>query len=861
MEVSIIEKLDHSNYATWVNDIRVVLMEKNCWRIVSGEEKQPVAKTETAAADASATEATATDKTVSEKSVRDFTMRQDRAYSTIYLNISKEYRALITDTQDPKVAFKRLEDHFQPKSRARIVGLNDDFFSCRINSDEEIGVFAARLKKIGADLAKVDNPIPDWYKSFQLIRFLPHDFDPIVQSIYRWEDPEFTFDKIQEALIAEESRLKQSRKDQEISVYHLNKNAREQHHPSTSASRTKPENSQKTRRSRPRNRRNPSQASRQRTPSSRRRSKPETSFVVEALSSEPQQNREWIFDTAASAHFCSNKDLITDFEALDNTTMSVAIGGVTCPVEGRGTVRLEFQNRGESEIIKLQNVLYSPKLRQNLISGSLVDNSNAYFVGKNNKITVYHNDGRVLFEAYKKRGLYFAKPYYGNNVKSDSNTKSKVNFSTSSENTLDVWHKRYCHVNSKYIVQTSKNNCVKGLPVFKNQIIKCDPCKLSKTRRKSFKPLGKIRSNKPLELIHMDLCGPLPDVAIGGFRYFLTIIDDFSRKVTTYPLKEKRGVFSCFTSYQKRVERFLNRKILNVRTDNGLEFCSNEFEDFLDDQGIKMERTNTYTPEQNGVSERFNYTAVNAIKAMLKDSGLGNNFWAEALFCFTYVWNRICHGNQKQTPFQLFGGNQPSVKHLKTFGTPVYLGIPKQLRKKLDMRTKKGIMVGYAQRTRGYRIWLPNERKIVESINVTFDDETTSSGARLEPNHEKFRAASYQSDSESETNSDVQSDNESIHEPSSKIESKEPIPGNVEHIPPAPIKKVIWSREAVTRPDGTRTDIYYRIEGSNARLRSHKDVEVYCNSNNIPYDKNRFNFSGKNTYSGKVNEESNIINA
>lgn len=852
-EVTGIEKLSSSNYGCWVDDIRVVLMDRNCWQIVSGNEVAPE------------------DNALNAKIVRDFKMRKDRAYSTIYLNISKEYRPLIVDTQEPTEAWSRLKLHFQPDSRARVIGLYDDFFNCKIGPEEEVGLYAARLKKISDELADAAKPVPEWFKSFQLIRFLPQDFNSIVQTIYRWTDVEFTTDKILKELLAEESRLNLSRKDHDATAFHLSRNRQHHQGPRSSTSHVdeliRP-SARPTTRPKRRSYHNNRGKPRQRTPSTKRRGKPEASLIVEALVSEQDMDTEWIFDTAASHHFCSNRHLLRDFQPMHNASMKVAIGGVSCPVEGKGNVKLEFRSRGESNFVNLRDVLYSPKLRQNLISGALIDNNGVYFVGQNNKITVHNKNGHKIFEAHKRaqRGLYFVQPFCNNvtsNIKvDDKKVKQKVSFSTSSINSLELWHKRYGHINTQYIAQTSSNNSVRGLPNLKNQTLNCEPCKLSKTRRKSFKPLGRVRSKKPLELLHMDLCGPLPDVAVGGFRYFLTITDDYSRKVTTYALKEKREVFKFFTSYQKRVERFLNCKILNVRTDNGLEFCSKEFEDFLEDQGIKMERTNTYTPEQNGVSERFNYTAVNAIKALLKDSGLKNGFWVEALFCFTYAWNRICHGKDDQTPFEKFGGNKPSVKHLKTFGTAVYLGVPKQQRKKLDMRAKKGIMVGYAQRTKGYRIWLPLERKIVESINVTFEDELASSGAVLEPsNSEQLKETTFNFDPESDSDTEID-DNIDSDDYSSESEPEGTSSGKSECNSPIPINKPNWIRKTVPRPDGSRTDIYYNLEGSNTRLRSHNDVEKFCDKNNIPFERSDFIFSSKNASTDKTKPvETNIINA
>ncbi|GBM98676.1 Copia protein [Araneus ventricosus] len=378
-----------------------------------------------------------------------------------------------------------------------------------------------------------------------------------------------------------------------------------------------------------------------------------------------------------------------------------------------------------------------------------------------------------------------------------------------------------CHINERYIIQTSKNKCVKGLPELKHLDFKCEPCKLAKSRCKSFKPIGKIRSSKPLELLHMDLCGPFPDVAIGGHRYFLSIIDDFSRKVTTYPIKEKTEVFKHFSNYQKRAERFLNSKVINVRTDNGLEFCHAEFQSYLDDLGIKAERTNVYSPQQNGVAERYNYTAVDAIKVMLNSNGLSKGFWAEALLCHTYVWNRVCHGNQSLTPFELYSGHKPSVKHLKAFGSTAYAGVPKQLRKKFDMRAKKGIMIML---------------------------EPNSSGAVLDPNKKIINVSSnYEIDTESEEESEhlsiprTQKSQSSVQEGASNNSKTS--------------EKVIWERKAVPRKDRSRTGIYYYIQGSKDRFHCYKDIEEYCKTHNLEYDKALFNFSGKDKYSGIVTME------
>ncbi|GFX53927.1 retrovirus-related Pol polyprotein from transposon TNT 1-94 [Trichonephila clavipes] len=354
-----------------------------------------------------------------------------------------------------------------------------------------------------------------------------------------------------------------------------------------------------------------------------------------------------------------------DLKPITNMKMSLATEDKSCPVEGIGTLRFRVKYKGSFHEITLTDVLFNPKLRRNLLYGSRLESKGAHFVG-----------------------------------------------------TKEIWHQRFCHVNNDYLVKTSKTDSVKGLPrLTDNGKTHCIPYKLAKSKRVSFKKTGAVRSKRPLELLHRDLCGPMPTESQGGNKYFLSIIDDYSRKVTVFPIRNKSDVFHTFIRFQKRAERFLSKKVIAVRTDGGLEFCNKDMDNFLTELGIKHEVTNSYTPEMNGVAERFNLTTLGGIKTLLKSSEVPHKFWGEALLCFTYAWNRICHKGSNKTSFEKYSGRKPSVLHLIPFGCLAYAGVPKQIRKKFDMRAKMGTMMGYAQRTKGYRIWLIDENKLVETIN------------------------------------------------------------------------------------------------------------------------------------------------
>lgn len=125
-----------------------------------------------------------------------------------------------------------------------------------------------------------------------------------------------------------------------------------------------------------------------------------------------------------------------------------------------------------------------------------------------------------------------------------------------------------------------------------------------------------------------------------------------------FPICHKSDVYDVFTRFVYRAERQLGRKVKAIRTDNGGEFISDLITDFCLDRRIKPEKTNTYTPQQNGAAERLNRTVLDGARTVLSKSGLDKSFWPEAILFFVHVWNRLCHSNQTKTPIELYTGQK-----------------------------------------------------------------------------------------------------------------------------------------------------------------------------------------------------------
>lgn len=111
-------------------------------------------------------------------------------------------------------------------------------------------------------------------------------------------------------------------------------------------------------------------------------------------------------------------------------------------------------------------------------------------------------------------------------------------------------------------------------------------CQYGKAHQLPYKE-SKFQAKRPLELIHSDVFGPVKQASVDGMKYMVTFIDDFSRYVWVYFLKEKSEVFSKFKEFKEKVEREVDHKLRCLRTNNGGEFTSEEFSKYLKEHGIR----------------------------------------------------------------------------------------------------------------------------------------------------------------------------------------------------------------------------------------------------------------------------------
>ena len=194
----------------------------------------------------------------------------------------------------------------------------------------------------------------------------------------------------------------------------------------------------------------------------------------------------------------------------------------------------------------------------------------------------------------------------------------------------------------------------------------CRGCALGKNAKKFF-PDSESRSKEILDLVHSDLCGPMTIASLGGYDYYVTFNDDYSWKTWIYFLKTKESeeVLSKFKDFKAQVKNLSGKRIKILRSGNGGEYTSREFNDFYKEVGINRELTTPSNPQQNRVPERKNRTVVEAAKAMIHDQLLPMFLWEEASIIVLYV-QKICpHKTVKNmTHEDAFTGVKTEVGHL-----------------------------------------------------------------------------------------------------------------------------------------------------------------------------------------------------
>lgn len=204
------------------------------------------------------------------------------------------------------------------------------------------------------------------------------------------------------------------------------------------------------------------------------------------------------------------------------------------------------------------------------------------------------------------------------------------------------------------------------------------------------------RATAALALVHADLTGPVEPAPKDGFHYSVT--DDYSGAIFVYFLKGKSDTVRATERFFADIAPY--GKIKCIRSDNGTEFTSKEFQSIISKNAIRHETSAPYSPHQNGTPERNWRTLFEMARCMLIESNLPRELWEHAIQTAAAVRNRCYNKRTGQTPYYMLTGKVPDLSRMNVFGSLCY--VYKYNKKKLDSKSEKGIFVGYGKNSPTY---------------------------------------------------------------------------------------------------------------------------------------------------------------
>lgn len=274
--------------------------------------------------------------------------------------------------------------------------------------------------------------------------------------------------------------------------------------------------------------------------------------------------------------------------------------------------------------------------------------------------------------------------------------------------TEQEWHERYGHLPFPAFRKISE--APQSIANYQGQ---CDACQRAKHTKPASPPQGDIRTTRVGQIVHSDLCGPLPVQSINGQRYYVTLVDDFSRITMTRAIKQKSDVARDLKVMIEKFESLFNCRVAELKTDFGGEYGSKDLGQWLESKGISKKPTVAYHSETNAIAERINRTLNAMIRANIMGAKVPRNLWNLALEYFTYTKNRIPHATlQGRAPLEIAGGSKVDIKterkFFRPFGQTVYCHVYTD--NKLAERACEARIMGYTPTHGVYKVMLPSRR-------------------------------------------------------------------------------------------------------------------------------------------------------
>ncbi|KAH9753489.1 Integrase catalytic domain-containing protein [Citrus sinensis] len=554
----------------------------------------------------------------------------EKACGQIRSCLTKEVKYLVKDEECAVTLWCTLEEKYLVKSPENRLHAMSQVYGFRMKSGVSMHDHVSRFEKLLADLKNLDEDIKDEVKAMILLHSLPEEYSHFVTTLIYGKSV-IVFKDVCTALTSLEIRNNDKNSERASSEALVSKDW---------AKEKQKKRGGKNSRSKSR---------------SRNIARDECAFCHEKghwrKDCPKAQKRDGKKPAAANM---ARKDEGSDY-SLSITPAAYVASSSEWILDTGATYHLE-----------LKEVRFVPALKKNLISVGALE-AKGYKVTIEDGIMKFTHGVMVILQGVRRHNLYYLK----------GGTTDEANVVEAHSDTTKLWHVRLGHAGEKSLQTLMRHGLLKGTKTCKLNF--CEHCVVGKKTRVKF---GTTNHNtrEILEYVHSDVWGPTKTASIGGSHYFVTFVDDFSRRVWVYTMRAKD-----------------------------------------ENEGIKRHFTVRHTPQQNGVAERMNRTLLEKVRYMLSNAGLDKKFWAKAVSYASHLVNRLPSAAiGGKTPMEMWSGKYAQdYDSLRVFGCPAYYHVKDG---KLDPRARKVIFVGFKGGVKGFKLWDLEDKKFVCSRDVTFDE-------------------------------------------------------------------------------------------------------------------------------------------
>lgn len=418
---------------------------------------------------------------------------------------------------------------------------------------------------------------------------------------------------------------------------------------------------------------------------------------------------KWIIDSGASDHMTATLNILENVRhAPLNFTIKLPTGAKVL-ITHIGDLVLENG-------LKMLNVLHVPDFNHNLLS--------IHKLAKDNGCNVtFHADKCLILDSASKRlrgmGEINNGLYYLTQIGSISHKAQCLQVqSTKHSDQLRLWHQRLGHT------PPQKLQLISGI---KNQLqgedLVCVTCPMAKFTRLPF-PQSNSQAKERFELVHIDTWGPYKVLSRKKYRYFLTIVDDFSRVTWAYLLEHKSDYLCTITAFLNYVRNHFTTSIKIIRSDNALEFNDKSCKEFYNNNGILHQTSCVYKPQQNARVERKHRQILEVARALKFQSGLPIAYWGECVLTAVYIINRIpTIALQNKIPYEVLLESPVDYEEIKVFGCLAFSANTATKGDKFQPRGIPCVFLGYPPLKKGFRLLSLITNEMFVSRDVKFNEK------------------------------------------------------------------------------------------------------------------------------------------